>query len=309
MKNYYQTMSDGAALAVYEWLPINKPIGVLHIVHGMAEHALRYDAFAKEACKKGFAVIASDHRGHGKTAPDAASRGYLADGDGFARVVDDQREINTELKTRYPALPLVIIGHSFGSFITQEYLERYGDTIQAAVLIGSSGPNPSVKLAALLADLTCRIKGRKAPAQLMNTLVFGAYNRTITNAKTEFDWLSRDAAEVQKYIEDDCCGFLCSAGFYQDFMHGLLRIHTRKALQGIPPTLPILITAGSCDPVSNGGKTLKKLLCRYKEQGIQDATLKIYEHARHEILNEINKEEVTTDILNWITAHLSEQVS
>ena len=301
MKSYRKTMSDGASLAVYEWLPEKQPTGVLHIVHGMAEHALRYDAFAQKACNNGFAVIASDHRGHGKTAQDAAAIGYLADRDGFARVVDDQHEINADLKSRYPSLPLVIVGHSFGSFVTQEYLERYGATVDAAVLIGTSGPNPSVRLAALLASLTCLVKGRKAPAKLMNALVFGAYTRAVPNAKTEFDWLSRDAAEVQKYIADDRCGFLCTAGFYQDFMRGLLRIHRKKALQGIPITTPILITAGSCDPVSNGSKTLKGLFRLYQRRGIQDVTVKIYEQARHEILNEINKEEVTADILHWIS--------
>ena len=215
--------------------------------------------------------------------------------------MDDQHEINADLKSRYPSLPLVIVGHSFGSFVTQEYLERYGATVDATVLIGTSGPNPSVRLAALLASLTCLVKGRKAPAKLMNALVFGAYTRAVPNAKTEFDWLSRDAAEVQKYIADDRCGFLCTAGFYQDFMRGLLRIHRKKALQGIPITTPILITAGSCDPVSNGSKTLKGLFRLYQRRGIQDITVKIYEQARHEILNEINKEEVTADILHWIS--------
>ena len=270
----------------------------------MAEHALRYDDFAKTACKRGFAVVASDHRGHGKTGAKSGLMGYLADGDGFARVVEDQKEINAEIKKQYPGLPIVIIGHSFGSFVTQEYIERYGSTIKAAVLIGSAGPNPSVSVALLLANLNCAFKGRKSPAKFMNALVFGSYNNRVKNPHTAFDWLSRDANEVKKYIDDEYCGFVCTAGFFQDFMRGLKRLHTQEALKGIPAALPVLITAGSEDPVSDGGKTLKALYRIYQDMGMQDVSLKLYENGRHEILNETDKEEVKADILGWIEARL-----
>lgn len=300
MQTVYHTMSDGASVAVYTWLPEQTPKAVLHIVHGMAEHALRYDDFAQAACKRGFAVVASDHRGHGKTGAKSGLMGYLADGDGFGRVVDDQKEINAEIQKQYPALPIVIIGHSFGSFVTQEYIERYGATVKAAVLIGSAGPNPSVSLASLLANCNCACKGRKTPATFMNALVFGSYNRRIKNPHTAFDWLSRDEKEVKKYNDDEYCGFVCTTGFFQDFMRGLKRLHTQEALKGIPVSLPVLIASGSEDPVSDGGKTLKKLSRIYQDIGIRDVTLKLYENARHEILNESNKEEVKDDILKWI---------
>ncbi len=304
METAYRTMSDGASVAVYTWLPEQKPKAVLHIVHGMAEHALRYDDFAKTACKRGFAVVASDHRGHGKTGAKSGLMGYLADGDGFARVVEDQKEINAEIKKQYPGLPIVIIGHSFGSFVTQEYIERYGSTIKAAVLIGSAGPNPSVSVALLLANLNCAFKGRKSPAKFMNALVFGSYNNRVKNPHTAFDWLSGDVNEVKKYIDDEYCGFVCTAGFFQDFMRGLKRLHTQEALKGIPAALPVLITAGSEDPVSDGGKTLKALYRIYQDMEMQDVSLKLYENGRHEILNETDKEEVKADILGWIEARL-----
>ena len=305
MQIAYQTMSDGISIAVYTWLPEQAPKAVLHIVHGMAEHAARYDDFAQAACKRGFAVIASDHRGHGKTVAKSGLMGYLADGDGFGRVVDDQKEINAEIQKQYPGLPIVIIGHSFGSFVTQEYIERYGTTVKAAVLIGSAGPNPSVSFASLLANLNCALKGGKSAAKFMNAMIFGSYNSRVKNPHTVFDWLSRDEKEVKKYIGDEFCGFVCTAGFFQDFMHGLKRLHTPESLRGIPAGLPVLITAGSEDPVSNGGKTLKNLHNLYHNIGMQDVTLKLYENARHEILNETNKEEVKTDILGWIESRLS----
>jgi hypothetical protein len=306
MQTAYQTMSDGASIAVYKWLPEQRPKAVLHIVHGMAEHALRYDDFAKAACTKGFAVVAADHRGHGKTGAKNGIMGYLADQDGFSRVVEDQKEINTEIQKEYAALPIVILGHSFGSFVTQEYIERYGTTVKAAVLIGSAGPNPSVSAALLLANLNCTWKGRKSVATFMNRLIFGSYNNRIKNPHTAFDWLSRDEREVKKYIDDDSCGFVCTAGFFQDFMRGLKRLHTQDALKDIPTDLPVLITAGSDDPVSNGGKTLKTLYRIYQDRGMQDVTLKLYENGRHEILNEINKEEVKADILDWLEQRILE---
>lgn len=304
MQNLYWKMSDGISIAVYTWLPEQAPKAVLHIVHGMAEHALRYDDFVQAACKSGFAVVASDHRGHGKTSVKNGLMGYLADGDGFRRVVDDQKEINAEIQKQYPSCPVIIVGHSFGSFVAQEYIERYGTTVKAAVLIGSAGPNPSVFLASLLANLNCAFKGRKHIAQFMNALVFGSYNKRIKNPNTAFDWLSRDEQEVKKYIDDEYCGFICTAGFFQDFIRGLKRLHTSEALRGIPVSLPVLITAGSEDPVSNGGKTLKRLSRIYQDIGIQDVALKLYENARHEILNETNKEEVKADILGWIESRL-----
>ena len=300
MQIAYQTMSDGASLAVYKWLPEQHPKAVLHIVHGMAEHALRYDDFAKTASARGFAVVAADHRGHGKTGAKSGLMGYLADEDGFSRIVEDQKEINAEIQKAYPALPIVIIGHSFGSFVTQEYIERHGATVTAAALIGSAGPNPSVSIAALLANLNCALKGRKSIATFMNRLVFGSYNNRIKNPHTAFDWLSRDEREVKKYIDDEYCGFVCTAGFFQDFMRGLKRLHTQEALKGIPNGLPVLITAGSDDPVSNGGKTLKTLYRMYQDMGMRDVTLKLYENGRHEILNETNKAEVKADILDWV---------
>ena len=304
MQTIYQTMSDGLSVAVHQWSPKQKPKAVLHIVHGMAEHALRYNGFAEDACKKDFAVFAADHRGHGKTVSGKDTLGYLSDGDGFRRVTDDQKEINGEIKKLYPNLPVIIIGHSFGSFITQEYIEIYANTVNAAVLIGSSGPKAGLFLASALANINCFFKGKKSPAKLMHKLVFGSYNGTIENAKTEFDWLSREESEVKKYMDDEFCGFVCTAGFYRDLMRGLKRIHKQGALKGIPTELPILITAGSEDPVSNKFKTLKTLHRLYKEAGIKDTELKIYEGARHEILNETNREEIKADIFAWIEKHL-----
>ncbi len=300
METVYQVMSDGVAVAGYEWKTETKPRAVIHIVHGMSEHALRYAEFAEKAKHLGFAVFASDHRGHGNTAKEKGLFGFLAEKDGFFRVVEDQREINAELQKKYPNTPIIILGHSFGSFISQNYIENYGDSLTGCILSGSAGPNPSVPAGSIVANLVCMIRGRKKVSKFLDSLSFGAFNKAIENPKTEYDWLSRDEASVQKYIDDELCGFSCTAGFYQDLLRGLKKTHKAKEMARIPKNLPVLILGGSKDPVSNSGKTLKKLFSIYKNNGMQSVEFKLYEDARHELLNEVNNEEVIRDIFHWI---------
>ncbi len=305
METIYQVMSDGISVARYEWLPEGNPKAIILLVHGMAEHALRYDAFSQKACDLGLAVFASDHRGHGKTAKEKGPFGFLAEKDGFFRVVEDQREIRAEIQKRYPNTPVILLGHSFGSLISQNYIENYSSSLTACILSGSAGPNPSVKFGSVLANLICLISGRKRVSKLLDKLSFGSFNKGVENAKTEFDWLSRDEAAVQDYISDDLCGFLCTAGFYQDLMRGLKKTHSAKEIARIPAKFPVLLLAGDKDPVSNCGKSLKKLVSIYKKNGMQNVKLKLYEGGRHELLNETNKEEVMTDIFNWINERIN----
>ncbi len=295
----YQVMSDGVSLAIYKWLPKTEIRAVIHIVHGMAEHALRYSEFAEEAAEKCFAVYASDNRGHGKTAENGI-RGFLAEKDGFFRVVEDQKEINSEIKKNHPNIPVVILGHSFGSFITQRYIEKYSDSISACILSGSSGPKLGLGVGLRLTNLITLVTGRKKLSMILTSLSFGAFNEGVENPKTPFDWLSRDENEVQKYIDDELCGFVCTAGFFQDMLQGLKITHRRAEMAKISRKLPILIASGDKDPVSNYGKSVKDLYRIYKENGIETVELKLYEGARHEILNEINKEEVKSDIFNFL---------
>ncbi len=305
METVYQVMSDGVSIARYEWLAQGNPRAVILIVHGMAEHALRYDGFAKKACDLGFAVFSSDHRGHGKTARSKTDLGYLADKDGFFRVVEDQREIVDEIHKGYPNIPVIILGHSFGSFISQNYIENYSDTVSGCILSGSAGPNPSLAFGRFIVNIICLFSGRRKYSSFLDKMSFGSFNDSIENHKTEYDWLSRDEAEVQKYIDDEFCGFSCTSGFYQDLMRGLKKTHSVKEMARIPEKFPVLMISGDSDPVSNNGKSLKKLFEIYKNNSLQDVKIKLYEGARHEILNEVNKEEVINDIFAWIEERIS----
>ncbi|CEM60690.1 alpha/beta hydrolase [Treponema phagedenis] len=294
------TQSDGEKVFLYEWIPDGNFRGVIQLVHGMAEHAGRYAEFAGAAVKNGYAVFAADHRGHGKTAGSKENLGYLADSDGFNRVLEDQREINAMIQQRYPQKPVYLIGHSFGSFISQGYIEKYADTVKACILIGTSGPNPAAGVGKLLADSICAIRGRKKVSSLLQALSFGSFNKGIKNPQTPTDWLSRDANEVAKYNGDPYCGFACTAGFYQDLLGGLRQIHRKEAMAAIPKEFPVLLLAGAADPVGNYGKSVKMLEAIYKGNGMKNVSCVLYEGARHEILNETNKTEAMKDIFQWL---------
>ncbi len=305
METIYQVMSDGVSVARYEWATEGSPRAILLIAHGMSEHALRYNAFAEKACALGFSVFSSDHRGHGKTAKSKEELGFLAEKDGFFRVVEDQKELCAEIHKKYPNTPLILVGHSFGSFISQNYIENYSSTLNACVLLGSAGPNPAVGFGSLVANTVSLTSGRRNISKLLDKLSFGSFNKGIKDSKTDFDWLSRDEAMVQAYIDDELCGFTCTAGFYQDLMRGLKKTHNPKEMAKIPEKFPVLILGGTSDPVSNYGKTLKKLFSIYKKNGMQNVQFKLYDDARHELLNELNKEEVMMDVFNWINDRIN----
>lgn len=297
------TASDGVALAVHRWLPDGKPAGVLQISHGMAEYARRYDRLAEEAVKAGMAVFAADHRGHGETAGTLDRLGYLANRDGFERVMEDQHELTVHVQGLFPGLPVVLFGHSFGSFVSQMYIERYGELLAGCVLSGTRGPDPlTVAGGRLMAGLVCLLRGKKLPSPFLTALSFGSYNARIPDAKSPNSWLSRDEGEVERYDASPWTGFTCTSGFYKDLMHGLSRIHRSASIRGIPRDLPILIMSGTDDPVGAYGKTVARLAEIYRSAGMERVSLKLYEGGRHEMLNETNGAEVAADVLAWIAS-------
>ena len=292
--------SDGVRIALHNWLPNSKPVTIIQIVHGMAEYAMRYDRFAQEAIRHGYAVYAADLRGHGETAGSIEKLGYLADKNGFERVMEDQHEITLRLHTTYPETPIILFAHSFGSFIAQLYLETYGNNISACILSGTKGPDPiTVYTGKMLANLIALFAGRKKKSPMLTKLTFSGYNKHIPNAESQNSWLSRDREEVRAYDATPWAGFVCTAGFYQDLLHGLSVIHSKKMLRQIPKNIPILLLSGTEDPVSSYAATVQKLSEIYKQLGLA-VQIKLYEGGRHESLNEINREEVTQDIIAWI---------
>lgn len=302
MERFFFIDKEGKEIKCYKWIPTRKAIGIIQIVHGMTEYALRYDYFAERLCEQGYMVYAHDHRGHGETAGSDDERGYIADNEGFDILVEDAKELTDIIKKDNPDLPIIIFGHSMGSFVSQRYIELYGKEIDGLILSGTNGkPQLHTKLGILISGIEILLRGRKAKSKLMDKLSFGDFNSNFKPNRTNYDWLCSVDEEVDKYIASSMCGFICSTSFYYDLIRGLWKIHKEKNLNSIPKNLPILIFAGDKDPVGNFGKGIINLYECYKRLGIKNVKYKLYKYGRHEMLNEKNKDEVIDDILEWIS--------
>ena len=301
-ENFFVANQDGHNLCLYKWTPKDKnnAAGIVQIAHGMAEWAGRYNYFAEKLTEAGYIVYAHDHRGHGKTAKDAENIGFLGE-DGFNGMVRDLRLVHNLINEKHPDLPVILFGHSMGSFLAQSYICQYGNILKGVILSGSNGEHGSIlNLGILIAKIQMMLFGSKAKSKLLNSITFGLYNKPFKPCRTPFGWLSRDASEVDKYIGDPYCGGIFTTSFFYDFFKGLKTLHDPYKLDQIPKSLPILILSGSRDPVSEFGNGVARLAESYRKLGLTDVTLKIYEKARHELLNELNKDEVIADIIHWL---------
>lgn len=301
----YFTASDGKQIALHSWIPDGGIQGVLQISHGMTEYAKRYAPFAEILTENGFAVFAHDHRGHGETAESQENLGFLAEKNGFNRVVLDLREIIEMLHSRFQNKKIFLFAHSFGSFVGQAFIERYGTLINGCILSGTAGPRILLgKFSYIFASVLCAFFGPHRRLKFPQICAFGTYNKHIKNPQSTSAWLSRDADEVKKYDDSPLCGFLPTVSFFKDLGYGLSVIHTKKAITGIPRQLPIFIFCGTEDPVGSYSKTVRRLSAVYKKTGIADVAEKYYDGGRHEMLNEINKHEVEQDILSWLKKNI-----
>jgi len=257
-ESYFES-HDGAKLYLYRWLPEGtQPKAVLHINHGMAEHALRYRSLAEKLTEAGIEVWAADQRGHGKTAnldvnkPDRGGLlGHCGDGNSFTRVTADLHNLNAEIHKTYPNKPLFLLGHSWGSFIVQNYMVYSDDIkINGVILSGTKGPGDfMVKAGIPIMTLLAAIKGQHNGSRVAKSLADGSYNNPFKPNRTMFDWLSRDDEVVDKYAADPLCGFLCSTGFYRDLAKLLYNIHRSEVMARINRSLPVYVFSGNVDPV------------------------------------------------------------
>ena len=291
MKNFSFVDRYGKEIKYYKWSEVENPKGIVQIVHGMTEYALRYDYFAKKLCENGYIVYAHDQRGHGETSPKDEEKGYIADDEGFDILVENVKELTDVAKKENSNLPIILFGHSMGSFVSQRYIELYGNGIDGVILSGTNGkPDRITKLGILISKIEIMLKGRKAKSKLMDKLSFGDFNSNFKPTRTDYDWLCSVNEEVDKYIESPVCGFICSTSFYYDLIRGLWKINKKENLNNIPKNLPIYIFAGDKDPVGKFGKGIVKLYDTYKSIGIYNLNYKLYSNGRHEMLNENNKD-------------------
>ena len=294
-------MSDGHLIHIVKFVPDTPLIAHIHLLHGMGEHIGRYEEFATFLMSKGFVVTGHDHRGHGITAEKNGRFGYFADKVGFERVAEDVREVLLHVREDLGDIPLILFGHSMGSFIARRYMQKYSDSLTKVVLSGTAF-NPGVMgdVGRTVAKLVSVVKSPKSEGVFLNTLMFGGFNKQIQNPKTSFDWLTTDEKEVKKYIDDPLCGFIPTNRFYIDLFDGLRIIHQDKNNSHIKKDLPVLVISGAKDPVGNDGKDLFKVASGLKKVGMTNVTVHLVEGARHEILNEVNKLQTYEIIENWM---------
>ncbi|MBW1648578.1 MAG: lysophospholipase [Deltaproteobacteria bacterium] len=298
---------DGSDIFTYRWLPDPDTSikAVVQIAHGMAEHAGRYGRFAEVLNAAGYAVYANDHRGHGRTAGDPARTGYFADHDGWFKVAGDLVQLTGIIRENHPGRPVFLLGHSMGSFLVRTVITQDAGEIAGAVLSGTGGdPGLLGKVGLVIARAVAALKGRRHPSRLLNALSFGGFNKAFAPARTEFDWLSRDSAEVDKYVADPFCGAVFSAGFFVDLLTGMAYIHRPEQIARIPKDLPIYLFSGAADPVGDRTRGVQQVADAYRRAGIRDVTVRFYEGGRHEMLNEINRQEVFDDTIAWLDDRL-----
>ena len=287
------------------WLPEGQPRGVVQIVHGIAEYVDRYDKMARFLTARGFVVCGNDHLGHGRTAAQDSKFGFFADHDGWMLVTADVRRLRQLMGEQYPGLPYFLLGHSMGSFITRTYLYRYPGEISGAILSGTGQEAAWLVLTGkLLSSLMVALKGPEFVSMLVHQGSMGTYNKQFKPRRTRADWITRDEAVVDAYLEDPFCQLLPTAGLYRDMLTALQELRRPRNLAKMDPDTPVYIYSGDKDPVGTNGTGVKKVHDYFRKAGTKDLTMKLYPGGRHEMHNEINRAEVFTDLLAWLETHI-----
>ncbi|MGN1020940.1 MAG: alpha/beta fold hydrolase [Aristaeellaceae bacterium] len=295
----------GPALDARLWRPEGSPRAVVQLVHGMAEHIDRYDPVARRLNRAGLAVVGHTHLGHG---PRAQRQGYFADHDGWQHLIDDVHRLRGIAQEQFPGLPYLLLGHSMGSFVTRCYLQEHGEGLTGALLSGTGHFDGKTVTAALAAaNLVCLLGGRKKPSPLIDHLAFGGYSKPFAPNRTDFDWLSRAEAEVDQYVADPYCGFLFTGSGYRELFRGLKRLTDPDALKRMPRQLPVLLISGDSDPVGGMGRGVEQVAREMRDAGMKHVEVRLYPGARHEILNETNRDEVVRDVIIFVEQCLNGQ--
>ena len=298
--DFYFDSLGGGIIHGCRWTPEGEVKAVMQIVHGIAEYVERYDDFANFLNTRGILVVAEDHMGHGKSICEATPTGCFAGG--WQTAVKDTYRLLKKTMEEFPDVPMILFGHSMGSFMARTILASYSDSgIAGAIICGSAWmPGAVISAGKAVASLVCKQNGEQNPSKLLQSMMFGGYNKKIEHPRTPSDWLTRDQKIVDAYEADPLCGFIPSAGLVRDMMTGLQYIQNSKNLDGMKKDLPVYFIAGGDDPVGGYGAGVRQAAEEFKKHGMEKVDVKIYPLCRHEIHNEINRQEVYEDVANWV---------
>lgn len=299
--------SGGAGrIHVCRWMPEGTPRAVLQIVHGIAEYAGRYEDFALYLNSLGILVVAEDHMGHGESIGEG-ERGYFTGG--WFTAMEDTYTLLQKTRAEFPELPYVLLGHSMGSFLVRTILQKHPDSgIAACIICGTGWQSETVLTAGIgMSKVVCKLNGERKPSKALEALVFGGYNRRVEHPRTPFDWLNRDEKAVDAYIADPLCGFTASAGLYRDMLTGISYVQKLENLENMNKTLPVYFIAGGDDPVGSYGEGVHRSAEAFRAAGMENVSVRIYPLCRHELLNEVNKNEVYEGIAKWLMPIIGEK--
>ncbi|MEM7067317.1 MAG: alpha/beta hydrolase [Pseudomonadota bacterium] len=274
--------------------------GIVQINHGMAEHAARYERFAETLAAAGYHTICHDHRGHGETTAPDAPLGQFARNDGWRLVLNDVAFLIEHARNTFPDLPVCLFGHSMGATVTASFILHHPKKADAAAVWNGSMTGFLPNLLKFLLKIERMLKGSDVPSGWADGLTFKAWNKEFKPVRTEFDWLSRDEAEVDKYVADPLCGFPVNVGLWLDLLEALDGLADETRINTLENTMPINLLGGASDPCSTHGKAVTQFGDRLEKAGLNDVTRTILPDTRHESLNEINRDETMTNFIAWL---------
>ncbi len=304
---YFDSRDRESRIHAVKWIPeTEKPVCIVQIVHGMAEHIERYDEFAGYLAQKGILVVGDDHLGHGKSVPEGGIYGYFCKEDAASVLVRDEHRLKKTIQERYPGVPYLILGHSMGSFIVRNYLFHYGSGVSGAVIVGTGMQSKFTLLAARTVTAVQKLfLGPKHVGRFIDKASFGRFNDRFKPVRTNADWLSRNQENVDRYLADPMCGFVFTLNGFAALFQLIHNCYDAERIEGMPKQLPVLLISGADDPVGNYGKSVEAVYQSYLEHGMRNVQMKLYEKDRHELLNEEDKELVYGDIYRWILQHIT----
>ena len=302
MTSFFKSRDRIHNIRYHVWFPEKAPVGVVQISHGMCEYVERYDDFAQFLTEHGYVVCGNDHLGHGGSVSSPEELGYFAPEKGWETAVKDMHQLTGIMKRSYPSLPYFLFGHSMGSFLARAYSIWYGRELTGAVYCGTAGPLKGGEIMLLAVDAAKHRHDEFYRSKTINGIAFGSYNKRIDAPRTEFDWLTRDESVVDAYIEDELCGFMFTLNGFENLGKLLWYVSQEKWFSSIRKDLPILLIAGTADPVGDYGEGVKKVFNKLISYSAQ-ARIHLYDDDRHELLNELDREEVYNDVLEFFESN------